>query len=175
MKLIVGLGNPGPKYEMSRHNTGFLVLDLIKENLDFPDFKENNKFGCAETENLIGQEKVLLVKPLTFMNNSGEAIRKLIDFYKLDVTRDLLIIYDDVDLDVGKFKTSGTSSAGHRGMESIIKHVGISELRRIRIGIGRDERIATEDYVLMNMSDEDYKSISHLFPQIKEFVTEFLQ
>ncbi len=135
MKLIFGLGNPGKKYENTRHNIGFIALDRLAENLGLTF--NRTKFNAVYAEGNMGTEKVILVKPQTFMNLSGESVQPWVDYY--DVTEeDIVVIYDDMDLPVGKIRLRVKgSSGGHNGMKSIIQHLGTQEFNRIRVGVGR--------------------------------------
>lgn len=163
MKLIVGLGNPGKEYEMTRHNSGFCVLDAIAEECRVDIAQKKFKALIANTR--IGSESVLLMKPQTFMNLSGEAVRAAMDFYKLSA-ENLLVIYDDLDLPVGKIRLRAQGSAGgQNGMKNIIRHIGTQEFDRIRVGIGKDARIPVIDWVLEKIRKEeldDYKSAVEL-------------
>ena len=146
MKIIAGLGNPGKKYEKTRHNTGFLVLDEVLKKLEISLDKE--KFNAAYTVYKHDGEKICFVKPLTYMNNSGEAIAALIKYYKMD-PEDLIVVHDDLDLPVGKIRVREKgSSGGQKGMASIMEHLGTQNIKRIRVGIGNDKEIPTVDYVL---------------------------
>ena len=152
MKCIVGLGNPGKMYEKTRHNVGFRVIDALiqRDNL-----KTQNKFKSEIVQITLNNMPILLVKPQTFMNLSGEAVRLVMDFYKIDV-KDILIIYDDLDLPVGKFRLREKGSAGgHNGMKSLIQHFGTQEFPRLRIGIDKNPLIPTPDYVLGKFTKED--------------------
>lgn len=135
MKLIVGLGNPGGQYKDSRHNTGYMVVDKLAREIGRQGLRwERDEKRNAETAR-VGD--VMLVKPLTFMNNSGIAVKKLVDFYHIDV-KDIWIIHDDIDLPLGKLKIRmGGGTAGHNGLESIMKLVGTDAFLRVRLGIGR--------------------------------------
>lgn len=167
MKLIVGLGNPGEKYTKTRHNIGFCVIDNMaqKEGIGF-DFDQKSESEVGE----IAEAK--LAKPQTFMNNSGEAVSKIKNFYKID-DDDIIIIHDDVDLEIGKIRISlGGSSAGHKGVQSIIDHLGTDNFWRVRVGVGRDEKIPTEDWVLMNFEDND--KISKIIDETANYVIELL-
>ncbi len=135
MKLIVGLGNPGPKYMATKHNIGFITLDEIaqQENICF------NKHLCEAdiAEFFVNGEKIILAKPTTFMNESGRSVGPLMNYFNIDLT-DLLVIYDDLDLPVGKIRLRQKGSAGgHNGIKSLIQHLGTKEFDRIRVGIGR--------------------------------------
>lgn len=147
MKLIVGLGNPGAKYEKTRHNLGFSVVDAFFKNFaSVKDTKwdDSRKFlsdiADLRWQPKIGkEEKIILAKPKTFMNNSGLAVKKIMDFYKIEVS-DLWIIHDEIDISLGNMKIRlGGSSAGHRGVESVIKHIKSEKFWRFRMGIGKDQ------------------------------------
>ena len=152
MKIIVGLGNPGKKYEKTRHNAGFIALDLVAQKLGVSI--TNNKFKALIAETFHRGEKVLLVKPQTFMNLSGESVRAIFDFYNVN-EEDLLVISDDKDLDVGSIRVRAKgSSGGQNGIKNIIAHLGTQEFARVKIGIGSNPLIPTVDYVLGKI-DED--------------------
>ena len=152
MKCIVGLGNPGKPYEKTRHNVGFRVIDALLEK---HNIKTQTKFKAEIAQIKINGMNVLCVKPLTFMNLSGEAIRLVMDFYKLS-PEDFLIIYDDLDLPVGKLRLREKGSAGgHNGMKSTIQHLGTQQFPRLRIGIDKHPMIPTVDYVLGKFSKEE--------------------
>jgi PTH1 family peptidyl-tRNA hydrolase len=153
VKLIVGLGNPGEKYTKTRHNTGFLVVNKIAEEKDVV-LRLENEFKSIKGDFNIGEERIMLIEPQTFMNNSGEAVKKLRNYYKLD-TEDIIVIHDDVDLEPCKIKIQlGGSSAGHKGVQSIIDSVGTEEFWRIRVGVGKSDKIPTEEWVLMNFEKD---------------------
>lgn len=154
MKLIVGLGNPGAKYAGTRHNAGFSVIDELAE-------RHNIKVDICKHKALIGKgvingEKVILAMPQTFMNLSGESVRAIMDFYKLTVD-DLIVVYDDIDLDVGKIRIREKGSAGgHNGMKNIILHSGSQDFVRVRVGVGKKpEHMDLADHVLSRFSRED--------------------
>ena len=146
MKVIVGLGNPGKEYANTRHNAGFLALDLVAKDLGV-DVK-TNKFKALIGEGFHRGEKVILVKPQTYMNLSGESLILIMKYYDVDL-EDLLVISDDLDLSLGtnRIKEKG-SSGGQRGIQNIIKHLGSNEFHRLRIGIGKSDVIPVVDYVL---------------------------
>lgn len=149
MKLVVGLGNPGSQYEKTKHNAGFWVIDELAARLHAPCTK--NKWQALVGECRVGTEKVLLVKPQTFMNLSGESLRALIDFYgDLNPESDILLVYDDMDFPAGLFKLREKGSAGgHNGVKSVIAHLGTEQFPRVRVGIGRPVgRMSVIDYVL---------------------------
>jgi PTH1 family peptidyl-tRNA hydrolase len=168
MKIIVGLGNVGTKYSKTRHNSGFLALDefeeqLIKEKISV-DWKEEDKFKAGIAKVDYQGQKLLLVKPLTFMNNSGEAVSKILHFFK-EPLENLIVIYDDIDLPLGKIRVRKEGSAGtHNGMKSIIEHLGQEDFTRIRIGIeSRGElthkSIDLSDFVLGEFTEKEYPVI----------------
>jgi len=135
MKIVFGLGNPGKKYEKSRHNIGFIAIDELAQNLGLT-FKQT-KFKSLYAEGRLGTEKIILVKPQTFMNLSGESVQPWIDYYNVSA-EDMVVIYDDMDLPVGKIRLRTKGGAGgHNGMKSIVNQLGTKEFNRIRVGIGR--------------------------------------
>ncbi|MBU4274513.1 aminoacyl-tRNA hydrolase [Patescibacteria group bacterium] len=135
MKIIVGLGNPGQKFENTPHNFGFMVIDAFAEKDNFPDFKVSKKFNSLISEDRLNTEKTVLAKPQTFMNESGKAIKKIVSHYKLPPI-DLIIVHDDIDLPFGTIKiVKNRGSAGHKGIESIIKELSSKNFTRIRLGI----------------------------------------
>lgn len=153
MKVIIGLGNPGKDYEKTRHNVGFMVIDEIANKLGISGGKE--KFDAVLLEDFVGQEKVVLVKPLTFMNDSGRAVRRIIDFYSLNPT-DIIVIYDDVDIDLGKLRIRKNGSAGtHNGMKSIIYELKSDNFPRVRLGINKEKRGDLKRFVLKKFSKEE--------------------
>lgn len=150
MYLVVGLGNPGREYEDTRHNLGFKVIEELARRLGIPSLK--SKFHSFIAEAKIGDQKVILAQPQTFMNKSGPAVRGLLEWYKLK-PKNLILIYDDVDLEVGQLRVREKGgAAGHHGVESVIESIGTSQFARVRIGIGREN--LTDDvteYVLQNI------------------------
>lgn len=167
MKLIVGLGNPGPHYELTRHNVGFMVADLVADLLN-ADFKLS-KHRALVAESRLNGEKIVLAKPQTFMNLSGEAVLALLNWYKLS-PQDVIVIYDDLDLAVGRLRIREKgSSGGQKGMSNIIALLGTDEITRIRIGIGRPpEGWKTVDYVLSTFTDAEWKILEELLPKAAE-------
>jgi len=137
MKLIVGLGNPGAEHEGTRHNAGFLAVDSIISNNQYPiTWKLDKKTNTLVAKGELNNKRVIFAKPLTFMNNSGLAVRTLLDFYKLK-PEDLIVIHDDKDIPLGETRVqTGRGPAGHNGVKSIIEHVGTKDFLRIRVGIG---------------------------------------
>ena len=152
MKLIVGLGNPGPEYAGSRHNTGYMTVARLAEKLNTSISRP--QFQALTAAVLYQNEKVVLMQPLTFMNESGRAVRAAVDFYKLPL-EDLIIIYDDMDLKCGQIRLRQQgSSAGHNGIKSIIAYLNSDVFDRIRIGIEHNRLLETPDYVLSGYTPE---------------------
>lgn len=171
MKLICGLGNPGKKYEHTRHNVGFDFLDVLARDHEFPPFAE--KWNALASEAVVAGEKWLLIKPTTYMNLSGEAVLKFQSFYKL-APEDLCVVYDDVDLPVGEFRFRAEGSPGtHNGMRSILSLLGTQKVPRIRFGIESRgdltaEQIPLADFVLTPFTSEGQKRLSTAFEQALE-------
>ncbi|MDD5732009.1 MAG: aminoacyl-tRNA hydrolase [Patescibacteria group bacterium] len=179
MKIIIGLGNPGKKYENTRHNVGFLAMDRIVNKMAQKDikvdFKLDKKFEAEVAKLKLGNEDVLLVKPQIFMNLSGVAVKKIVDFYKVIPEKDLMVIYDDVDIPLGKVRIRGEgSSAGHNGLQSIIDELGTDRFMRVRIGIGRpaNELVKIEDWVLQALPAVEKEL---LFNTIEDLIMNGLQ
>ena len=160
MLLLVGLGNPGSNYTNTRHNIGFKIIDAI--NAHFKLSKQKPKFKGLLTTGNIDEKKIYAIKPLTFMNNSGTAIKELIDYFKIDA-KDVIVFHDDMDIDFGKIKAKfGGSSAGHNGIESIDKFIG-KEYSRVRVGIGKpDKKVSVSDYVLNDFNDEEKTQLDQI-------------
>lgn len=173
MKLIVGLGNIGKKYEQTRHNIGFEVIDYL---LDRHQFKlDKQKFRGAYTVEYLFGEKVIFLEPLTFMNLSGEALKPLMNYYNIEI-EDILVLYDDLDLAQGQIRLRQKGSAGgHNGIKSIIQHLGTQEFKRIRIGIDRSSRIPIVDYVLQKFSTEEMKTMQPVIEYVADAVEAFIQ
>ncbi|WP_040953039.1 aminoacyl-tRNA hydrolase [Gorillibacterium massiliense] len=168
MKAFVGLGNPGREYRDTRHNVGFMALDRIAEEWGIV-FKESSKCKGWVGEANVGGEKVFLLKPATYMNLSGEAVRAFQQFYKVDLA-DITVIYDDLDTELGKFRLRYQgSSGGHNGIKSIIQHTGTQTFNRIRIGISRPEPgYGVVDYVLASFSKKDSKELAVVLEKVNE-------
>ena len=163
MKIIVGLGNPGKEYELTRHNVGFMLLDSFADHLKV-DFSVSTNYKAHLAEYNLRNEKIFLLKPLTYMNVSGESLAKLARFYKI-APQDIIIAHDDMDLEVGnvKFKQGGGHS-GHNGIKSIFNSFGEQEFYRFRIGIGRPPgQMNPADYVLGAFKDADIEILNSNF------------
>ncbi len=167
MKLIVGLGNPGKEYTKTRHNLGFQALDYLAEKLDF-SFNEK-KFNGIYSTIFLNNQKIIFLKPQSYVNLSGEVIKRFIDYFKINI-EDVLIIYDDMDLEVGKFKLKAMGgSAGHNGLKSIEDKLQTNEYKRLKIGIAKNKGIDIVNYVLGYFSKKEnslIKSVIELLPNI---------
>lgn len=165
MKLVVGLGNPGSDYAKTRHNVGFNFLDYYIEKKD-GSVKWTNKFDGLIYETRMNNNKVVFLKPQTFMNLSGNAVRKVIDFYNIDID-DIFVISDDLDLKIGNFKLkSGGSCGGHNGLRDIESKIGSANYKRLKIGISKVDNIDTKDYVLGNFNLSESKILKDLFVEL---------
>ncbi|QEQ15229.1 aminoacyl-tRNA hydrolase [Bacillus sp. BS98] len=173
MKLIVGLGNPGREYELTRHNIGFMAIDELAKrwNISLNEQKFKGVFGAG----FVNGEKVILLKPLTYMNLSGESIRPLMDYYKIDVD-DFVVMYDDLDIPVGKLRLRMKGSAGgHNGVKSTISHLGTQEFQRIRMGIDRPKNgMKVVDYVLGRFTSEEIPDVDHSIEKAADACEEWL-
>lgn len=174
MKVIIGLGNPGTEYENTRHNVGFMAIDKIAEKISNSNFKKEFKGEVAT--GYIGSEKIFLLKPQTFMNLSGEAVSEIMNFYKLS-TEDIIVIYDDMDTEVGSFRIRKKGSAGgHNGIKSIIQHLKREDFPRIRIGIGRpSEHFTVVKYVLSNFTSEEKTALDTVLNKINDITTSIIK
>ncbi len=169
LKVIVGLGNPGPKYAPTRHNLGFMVVDAYARRVGAE--RGRKKFRSELRQVNVGGTRVLLLKPQTYMNLSGHAVRDLVHFHRLvprdeakpDLTDQLLVIYDDLDLPTGRLRYRQRGSAGgHRGVASIIQELNCERFSRLKVGIGRDERHEAADYVLESLSQDEKTALADI-------------
>ena len=176
MKLVVGLGNPGVEYAWTRHNAGWLIIDSFVNRLSLSEPRMKFK-GAFWGPVVMGGEKVSFLKPYTYMNLSGESIRPIMDFYKLDLS-DILVIYDDISLEPGvlRLRTKG-SAGGHNGMKSIIKHLGGDTFPRIRVGIGGEKHPGQDlaDYVLGHFKDDEKELLSDALDKAEKAAELFAQ
>ena len=171
MKLIIGLGNPGEKYSKTRHNIGFLILDKIAKKKEIV-FRLEPHFESRFAEMGDLQNRIKLVKPQTFMNDSGRAVAKVKNYWKVD-SEDIWVIHDDVDLPLGTIRINLSGSSGHKGVQSIIENIG-EQFWRIRIGVGKDEKIPTEEWVLMNFNKAEKEKLAQIIDKAANLVLEFL-
>lgn len=175
VKMIVGLGNPGSKYNDTKHNIGFMAVDRIVKNLDV-NFTEDKNFKAEIGSDFINGEKIYFIKPTTFMNNSGIAVKALLTYYNISI-KDMIIIYDDLDMEVGKirFRQKG-SAGGHNGIKSIIAHLGTQEFDRIKVGIGRPNgRMTVINHVLGKFDKNDEIMILNTLDKVDNAVNYYLQ
>lgn len=155
MYIIVGLGNPGKQYAHTRHNVGFDTIDILADKYNISVDIKKHKALCGK--GMIGGQKVVLAKPQTFMNLSGESVRELVDFYKIDPEEELIVIYDDISLEPGQLRVRPKGSAGgHNGIKNIIAHLGTQVFKRVKVGVGEKPKgYDLADYVLGRFSKED--------------------
>jgi peptidyl-tRNA hydrolase, PTH1 family len=174
MYLIVGLGNPGEAYAKHRHNVGFQSLKYLANRHGISFGEKQSKARLAR--GMIAGQRVVLAKPFTFMNGSGEAVAPLAQWHKIDVGRELLVVYDELDLPFGTIRMRPAGSAGgHNGMKSIIQHLGTQEFARLRVGIGRPPQgWDTKDYVLGNWSRGQVEQLAELYPRVADAIELFI-
>lgn len=175
MFVIVGLGNPGKKYENTRHNAGFIAIDALAAKYGISISEKKHKALCGT--GVIEGNKVLLMKPETYMNLSGESVRSVMDFYKIDPEEDMLVIYDDISLAPGNIRIRKKGSAGgHNGIKSLIAHTGTQNFMRIKVGVGeKPSGWDLADYVLGHFSDDDNTKIKEIMPDIIQSAVLMLQ
>ena len=172
MKLIVGLGNPGKEYENTRHNIGFMVLDdyANKKNLTFSKSKD----GGLYIKTCIENEEVILLKPQKYINLSGEVVIKFVKYYKINID-DILIINDDLDIELGKYKLKYKgSSGGHNGLKNIELHLGTQQYKRLKIGISNNKLLDTKDYVLGKLSSDEKLKLQTVINISSEIIDDYL-
>ena len=173
MLIIAGLGNPGREYENTRHNAGFMVLDALADKLGADISERKHKALCGKA--VIGGQKVILLKPQTYMNSSGESIRAAADYYKV-APEDILVIYDDISLAPGQLRIRAKGSAGgHNGIKSIIAHLGTQEFPRVKVGIGENPpRMDLADYVLGHFSEGEKRIMADAVKEAADAVCEIV-
>lgn len=172
MILIVGLGNPGKQYEQTRHNIGFDVIDYMANKYNIDVNREKFKGLCGE--GFIENKKVILLKPLTYMNLSGESIRELANFYKLE-NDEIIVVYDDISLDIGKLRIREKGSAGgHNGIKSIIQNLGGDKFPRVKVGVGQPKDNLV-NHVLGKFSKEDREHIEKVIPVVSDAIVEIVK
>lgn len=169
MKLIVGLGNPDKEYDKTRHNVGFMVIDNYLGSVNW-----SNKFNALYCEKVINGEKIIFVKPLTYMNNSGNAVGEFVRYFNID-SKDILVIQDDLDLNVGDYKLKmHSSSGGHNGIKSIIASLGNQDFPRLKVGIGSVKKDEVIDYVLGKFSKSELEVLNELFNTFDKIINSFI-
>ncbi len=172
MKLIVGLGNPGKEYDNTRHNMGFMFLNYYLDKKGY-NINWSNKFNGLMFETIINKEKVVFLKPQSYMNLSGSVVKKYVDFFKLNLD-DLLIISDDLDLSLGNYKLKSTgSSGGHNGLKDIANNLGSENYKRLKIGISKNNNYDTKDYVLSKFSKEEKKILFECFDNLVNVIDDY--
>lgn len=175
MKLVFGLGNPGDKYRATKHNIGYIAVDEMAFQMGIAFNK--SQFNSVYAEGRIGTEKVILIKPLTFMNLSGESVRPWVDYYDLDESQDIVVIHDDMDLPVGSVRLRYKGGhGGQNGMRSVIKHLGTQEFNRIKIGIGRPmENQSVVSHVISKFHKEDneamLEAVNHTYAAVEAWAS----
>lgn len=172
--MIVGLGNPGKEYENTRHNLGFMFLDYLEEKYNFKIYTK--KFNSLISEIYLNNEKVIFVKPQTYMNLSGQAVQKVMKFYKIN-SKDILVIFDDLDIPFGEVRYKQNGSGGtHNGMKNIVQMINTKEFPRIKIGIGniKHEKQDLKDFVLEKFSKSQKDEINNIFEKAYEKLLLFL-
>jgi len=164
MKLIIGLGNPGAQYEKTWHNLGFMAVEKFRQELEFAPFKPAKKLRAEISLGNLGREKIILARPQTYMNNSGQAAAALAKYYKIPL-KDIIVLHDDVDLPLGKIRIAAdSSSGGHNGVKSLIEHLGIKDFVRLKIGCRTKKTgiVGTLDYVLEKIAKADSQAVNDI-------------
>jgi peptidyl-tRNA hydrolase, PTH1 family len=173
--LVIGLGNPGKEYDRTRHNIGFKVLDEFAKHNDFPDWMTKKDLKSQLSSHNLGENRVILLKPQTFMNNSGEAAKAVQHFYRL-YNPDTLAVYDELAIPFGQLRTRlGGSDAGHNGIKSLIQHLN-EDFYRLRIGIGSDigQKVGSADFVLGKFTKNEQADLKPIIREANALITEFI-
>lgn len=183
MKLFAGLGNPGNRYEKTRHNVGFLFVEKLQEDLGFPSWSESKKAMALYSSSILEGEKIELLKPQTFMNDSGIAVKYARDKHKIK-SENIFIVFDDLDISLGEYKIQkGKGPKDHNGLLSVYEKLGTKDFWHVRIGVENrrmgvnngERRIPGEDYVLMNFGEEEYSQINKVVENVcSELLQEYL-
>ena len=172
-KLLIGLGNPGREYQVTRHNLGFQAIDHLVNKLDLSWQKE--KFKGLYTTGTWRQQKVMLLKPLTYMNNSGECVRDFVNYFQIPL-ENILVIYDDLTLSLGSFRyRQQGSSGGHNGVKSIIECLRTQKFQRLKIGIGSKQEILWKDWVLQRFTSREIQEIEKTLPELIERILKWIE
>lgn len=171
--LIVGLGNKGKEYVGTRHNLGFAAIDELAQKQNFDAWIEKKDLKCQLATGTVGESRVLLIKPTTFMNLSGEAVQAVMHFYKIPLQQ-ILVVHDELDIPFGQIRTRiGGSAAGHNGVKSIIQHAG-DEFARVRIGIQAETPMDSSDFVLAKFSKEEQELLPAMLKETTAILTEYI-
>ena len=174
--LIVGLGNPGIQYSKTVHNIGFMFVDYLVSSLGFPEYKQHKKFNALYTEKSINNNKFIIIKPQTYMNLSGQAVKQCVDYYQIKI-ENIFVIHDDIDLKPNNFKIKiSGSSGGHNGIKNIDLMLGTNNYWRIRVGVGRPENknIQISDHVLSNIPENQLQNNIKIFEIITKNIEELI-
>lgn len=171
--LIVGLGNPGKKYENTRHNIGYMCVDDFANTLEFPDWSEKKDLKSMVSSHTLGNVRVVVGKPMTYMNLSGEAVQKMAHFYKVPISS-IVVVHDELDIAFGQIRIrTGGSDAGNNGIKSIIQHLG-PEFGRIRVGIGADTKMDSTAFVLAKFNKDEQAHLSALTQEVSSMLTDYI-
>lgn len=174
--LLVGLGNPGKKYELTRHNAGYICIDeFVKKTEEMEPWIEKKDLKCLLSTGTLGSSRVIAIKPTTYMNVSGEAVQAAVNFYKI-APANIAVIHDELDINFGQIRLRvGGSSAGHNGIKSVTKHMG-EDYARIRIGVGpkKPAAIKAEDFVLQKFSADEQKQLPNMKREVVAIINEYL-
>ncbi len=174
--LFVGLGNPGKEYDLTRHNIGFYCIDeFVNKNTEMESWVQKKDLKCLVSTGRVGENRVIAIKPTTFMNLSGDAVQAAVHFYKISLDN-IVVIQDELDLDFGQIRMRETgSAAGHNGIKSVSQHLG-ENYGRIRIGIGpkHPARIKSEDFVLQKFSEDEKAQLPNLSREVNAILTEYI-
>ncbi len=175
--LLVGLGNPGKEYDLTRHNIGFEAVEAFTKGLEeFDSWTSKKDLKCLLTSAQLANYRVIAIKPTTFMNNSGEAVQLVVNFYKIQLSN-VIVLHDELDVDFGQIRTRvGGSSAGHNGVKSITSSLGDEKYGRVRIGIGpkTPKQIDSADFVLQKFNEKELSQLKHLTNEVSAILTEHL-
>lgn len=172
MKLIIGLGNPEPNYDLTRHNIGFMIINDYCQNQTII-FKSKVKYQIAEA-NILG-EKVIFIKPSTYMNLSGEAIKSVVDFYKISI-EDIIVIYDDLDLEFNTLRIKkNSSSGGHNGIKSTINHLGTQDFLKLKVGINNQFKADSKSFVLNKFTKKEQLELKQIYQRTSKIIDEFIK
>jgi PTH1 family peptidyl-tRNA hydrolase len=174
--LVVGLGNPGKQYDLTRHNAGYICIDdFVAKTEEMSDWLAKKNMKCLLSEGRVGEARVIAIKPTTFMNLSGEAVQAVAGFYKIHLDQ-ILVLHDELDINFGQIRMRrGGSDAGHNGIKSVSQHIG-EDYGRVRIGIGpkRPAKIDAEDFVLQKFSAEEQRQLSNMTREVSAIIHEYL-
>ncbi len=173
--VIVGLGNPGASYERTRHNVGFLAVDALADAFQTGEWKERQRYQAHACEGRIVTAPVLFLKPTTYMNRSGEAVQKIVNFFKLDPAKQLIVCSDDIDIPLGSMRMRHSGGPGtHNGLKSVVEHIG-EQFPRVRIGLGpAPEGVDLSTWVLSRLTDEEEEVLEHVLQKLPDTVRTFV-